>query len=40
MHAEAAEAPHVAERQLRELGPVMRTLGQRLRAIDPGVVIT
>lgn len=40
MHGEAAEAPQVAERQLRELGPAMRALGQRLRTLDPGVVIT
>lgn len=40
MHAEAAEAPRVAERQQRELGPAMRALGQRLRGLDPDVVIT
>src|SRR5688572_30363211 len=40
MHAEAAEAAAVAERQLAELAQVMRSLGERLRAMDPPVVIT
>ncbi len=40
MHREAAEAPLVAERQVRELGGLMRALGQQLRALDPRVVIT
>jgi glutamine---fructose-6-phosphate transaminase (isomerizing) len=40
MFAEAAEAPAVAERQLAELGHALRGLGQRLRELDPPVVIT
>jgi glutamine---fructose-6-phosphate transaminase (isomerizing) len=40
MHAEAAESAAVAERQLAELTHDMRLLGQRLRAMDPPVVIT
>jgi glucosamine--fructose-6-phosphate aminotransferase (isomerizing) len=40
MFAEAAEAPAVAERQLAELGDALQELGQRLRALDPPVVIT
>ena len=40
MFAEAAEAPAVAERQLAALGNELRGLGQRLRALDPPVVIT
>lgn len=40
MYAEAAEAAAVAERQLAGLGDVMRRLGQRLRELDPAVVIT
>ena len=40
MHAEAAESGAVAERQLAELTQDVRLLGQRLRAMDPPVVIT
>jgi glutamine---fructose-6-phosphate transaminase (isomerizing) len=40
MFAEAAEAPAVAERQLAALGEELRRLGERLRALDPPVVIT
>jgi len=40
MHTEAAESAAVAERQLRDLAGDMRLLGQRLRAMDPPVVIT
>jgi glucosamine--fructose-6-phosphate aminotransferase (isomerizing) len=40
MFAEAAEAAQVAERQLDGLGEVMDRLGQRLRELDPPVVIT
>jgi len=40
MYAEAAESAAVAERHLAELPAVLRQLGQRLRALDPSVVIT
>jgi glucosamine--fructose-6-phosphate aminotransferase (isomerizing) len=40
MHVEAAESAAVAERQLAELTHDMRLLGERLRAMDPRVVIT
>lgn len=40
IYAEAAEAALVAERQLAGLGDIMDRLGQRLRALDPHVVIT
>jgi len=40
MHAEAAQAASVAERQLVELREDMRSLGQRLREADPPFVMT
>ncbi len=40
MHAEAAESGAVAERQLAELAHDMGLLGERLRTMDPPVVIT
>lgn len=40
MHAEAAEAPDVARRQLDRLGDRIERLGHTLRALDPPVVIT
>src|SRR3712207_8537573 len=40
MYAEAAEAALVAERQLAELPELMRSLGKRLREMDPHIVIT
>lgn len=40
MYAEAAEAASVAERQLADLKRDMRLLGQRLREMDPPLVIT
>lgn len=40
MYAEAAEAAAVAERQLAVLKPDLDGLGQRLRALDPPLVIT
>lgn len=40
MYAEAAESASVAERQLAELEGTMRLLGQRMRQLDPSVVIT
>lgn len=40
MFAEAAEAPSVAERHREALAEPMRRLGQRLRELDPHVVIT
>ncbi len=40
MFAEAAEAPAVAERQVAGLGDALGNLGQRLRGLDPPVVIT
>ena len=40
MYGEAAEAAEVAGRQLAALAEPMRALGQRLRDLDPGVVIT
>ncbi len=40
MFGEAAEAATVAERQLAELAGPIRKLGQRLRALDPALVIT
>src|SRR4051812_14090763 len=40
MQAEAAESAAVAERQLAELTHDMRLLGERLRAMDPPVVVT
>jgi glucosamine--fructose-6-phosphate aminotransferase (isomerizing) len=40
MHAEAAEAPVVAERQIAELGGLFGDLGARLRELDPRFVIT
>jgi glucosamine--fructose-6-phosphate aminotransferase (isomerizing) len=40
MHAEAAESAAIAERQLTELAPDMGRLGERLRAMDPPVVLT
>lgn len=40
MYAEAAEAGAVAERQIAGLDDVMRRLGQRLRELDPPMVIT
>jgi glutamine---fructose-6-phosphate transaminase (isomerizing) len=40
MYAEAAEAASVAERQLAGLSELMGRLGQRLRQLDPPVVIT
>ena len=40
MHAEAAEAAEVARRQDAELAAPIRQLGERLRTLDPHVVIT
>ena len=40
MYSEAAEAASVAERQLAALGEPLRRLGERLRELDPQVVIT
>lgn len=40
MFSEAAEAGAVAERQLADLAEPMRRLGQRLRELNPRVVIT
>ncbi len=40
MHAEAAEAAEVAQRQLDGLAQPMARLGRRLRELDPPVVIT
>lgn len=40
LYAEAAEAASVAERQLAELKAPMRLLGQRLRDLDPPLVLT
>ncbi len=40
MFAEAAQAASVAEAQIAGLGEVMDRLGQRLRELDPPVVIT
>jgi len=40
MFAEAAEAPQVAERQIESLAEPMRRLGEKLRELDPHVVIT
>lgn len=40
MHAEAAQAAAVAARQLAGLNDTMLQLGQRLRALDPPVVVT
>lgn len=40
MYAEAAEAASVAERQLADLKHDLRILGQRLRNMDPALVIT
>jgi len=40
MFAEAAEAPAVAERQAAELAEPMERLGDRLRALDPPLVVT
>lgn len=40
MHAEAAEAASVVDRQLAGLEGRMRGLGQRLREMDPPIVIT
>ena len=40
MYAEAAEAASVAERQLADLKRDMHLLGQRLRKMDPPLVIT
>ena len=40
MYAEAAEAPSVAERQLADLKRDLHLLGQRLRKMDPPLVIT
>jgi glucosamine--fructose-6-phosphate aminotransferase (isomerizing) len=40
MHAEAGEGAAVAARQLTELDGAMRALGQRLRELDPRLVVT
>jgi glucosamine--fructose-6-phosphate aminotransferase (isomerizing) len=40
MHLEAAEAASIAERQLTELSDGMHLLGERLRAVDPPLVLT
>ena len=40
MHAEAAEAAEVAQRQLGELGGRIERLGRTLRELDPPLVIT
>jgi glucosamine--fructose-6-phosphate aminotransferase (isomerizing) len=40
MHAEAAEASAVAERQLADYPRLMSSLGARLRELDPHFVIT
>src|SRR3990170_8938697 len=40
MYAEAAEAASVAERQLTDLKRDMHLLGQRLRKMDPPLVVT
>jgi glutamine---fructose-6-phosphate transaminase (isomerizing) len=40
MHEEAGESAAVAERQLAELAHDMGLLGQRLRAMDPPLVVT
>ncbi len=40
MHAEAAEAPAVAQRQLDTLREPIAALGRRLREADPPIVIT
>ena len=40
MFAEAAEAADVAARQQAGLGPAIASLGERLRALDPQLVIT
>ena len=40
MFTEAAEAPQVAERQIESLAEPMHRLGEKLRELDPHVVIT
>ncbi|HEX5238518.1 MAG TPA: SIS domain-containing protein [Sphingomicrobium sp.] len=40
METEAREAPLVAERQLRELPPSLRDIGEKLRSLDPRLVMT
>ena len=40
MYAEAAEAPSVAERQLVDLKHDLQMLGERLREMDPPLVVT
>lgn len=40
MHAEAAEGPDVAQRQLEDLAEAMERLGRAVRALDPPFVIT
>src|SRR4051794_26247739 len=40
MHAEAAEGPAVAQRQLEDLAGVTERLGRTLRSLDPAFVVT
>lgn len=40
MEIEAKEAAAVAERQLRELPPILRAIGEHLRSLDPRLVMT